>query len=325
MPYGNVFQGNLDRRPYGPAAGGPAWNMGNDIRRPPSNPTPPPMPPVPPRGRIMDGPGSGFTFPGNGGMSPFAQGRAQSIPEPSQGTPYGGPRMSDDSDFNFDHLRGKVAPSWDMGDDIRRVPDSRPAPTRQPPPHWNMGDDVRRVPGNRSASPYGQPDTSWQPDPDEYRRSIAAEQRRAAEQDRELAARRQKAQAGRKTYDVPGYDRPVSDPVVAQNEYDRIAREQRAAARGDKPRKTQLELDMELRNQEHDRIVKQRSQVQSALPDLDQATQNAIRQRMNAYGETPEEAYQNGGFAARQQYARDAMNDGIGRSERVPVGRSRWR
>lgn len=233
--------------------------------------------------------------------------------------------MSDDSDFNFDHLRGKVAPSWDMDDDIRRVPDSRPAPTRQPPPHWNMGDDVRRVPGNRPAPPYGQSDTSWQPNPDDYRRSIIEEQRRAAAQEREAAERRRNAQKNRQTYEVPGYDNRVIDPMVAQNEYDRIAREQRAAARGDKPRKTQLELDMELRNQEHDRIVKQRSQVQSALPDLDQATQNAIRQRMNAYGETPEEAYQNGGFAARRAYANSASNDGLGRAERVPVGRSRWR
>jgi hypothetical protein len=143
--------------------------------------------------------------------------------------------------------------------------------------------------------------------------------------DAEAAAKRQKMQQDRQGYKVPGYDNPVYDPTVAQNEYDRLAREQKAAARGDKPRKTQMELDMEYRRQEHERVLAQRKQTQRALPGQDEATQRAVRQRMSAYGETPEEAFQNGGFAAQQAYASSRMNDGPGPSARTPAGQSRWR
>jgi membrane protein involved in colicin uptake len=143
--------------------------------------------------------------------------------------------------------------------------------------------------------------------------------------DSEAAAKRQKMQQNRPTYNVPGYANPVTDPMVARNEYDRIAREQKAAARGEKPRKTQMELDMEYRRQEHERVLAQRKQTQRALPGQDEATQRAVRQRMSAYGETPEEAFQNGGFSAQQAYASSRMNDGPGPSARTPAGQSRWR
>jgi hypothetical protein len=143
--------------------------------------------------------------------------------------------------------------------------------------------------------------------------------------DSEAAAKRQKMQQNRPTYNVPGYANPVTDPMVAQNEYDRIAREQKAAARGEKPRKTQMELDMEGRNARHQQHVQQRTQIQEALPGQDQATLRAIQQRVSAYGETPEEAFQNGGFAAQQAYAKSRMNDGPGPSARTPAGQSRWR
>jgi membrane protein involved in colicin uptake len=143
--------------------------------------------------------------------------------------------------------------------------------------------------------------------------------------DAEAAAKRQKMLQDRQTYEVPGYSGRVTDPMVAQNEYDRLAREQKAAARGDKPRKTQMELDMEAQQQEHNRILQQRDQAQKSLPGVDEATQRAVRQRMSAYGETPEEAFQNGGFAAQQAYASSRMNDGPGPSARTPAGQSRWR
>lgn len=299
MPYGKVFQGNFGRQPSGAAAGGPAWNMGDDIRRPPSNPARPPMPTAPQPGRIMDGPGSGFTFPGNNGASQFAPGRAQPIQEPSQGTPYA-PKTY-----------GIYAP----GTDITQLPYTD---TMQP----NPGYQPKPGSGGGSGSYYGAVEPRMSDDSgfnfDHLRppQGMGDDIRRAP--DNRPAPRRP-------AYNVPGYDNQVLDPMVAQNEYDRIAREQRAAARGDKPRKTQMELDMEMRNQEHNRTVQQRSQVQSALPGVDQATQKAIRQRINAYGETPEQAYQNGGFAARaaQQQQAQQRQDLLQQGAANPAGN--WR
>lgn len=265
----------------------PQWNMGDDIRRPPSNPARPPMPPAPQPGRLMAGPGSGYGYgndtyylphSGTGGGMPPPQ-RNPYVDQGGQATagPYGG------------------FPAY---------------PTNPPPVTFRPG----------QANPIQQP---AEESPEEYRRSIAAERARAAKMDAEAAAKRQKAQQNRPTYEVPGYSGRVTDPMVAQNEYDRIAREERAAARGDKPRKTQMELDMEARQQEHQRILQQRAAAQNSLPGVDEATQRAVRQRMSAYGETPEQAFQNGGFAAQQAYARSRMADGP--TARTPAGQSRWR
>lgn len=285
---GNVFQGNLGRQP---------------------------SPPSQSSGRVMDGPGSGF-----GPMRPT--GYAQPIQEPSRGTPYGmpPPQMSDDSGYSRPSPR--QPPQWDMGDDIRRPPSNPARPPMPPTPQpgrimdgpgsgfgpsagYGFGDDYRVLPGP-GANPYSQP-----PQPQ-------AQSRPAGNFANGQPG--QKMQQSRPTYNVPGYANPVTDPIVAQNEYDRIAREQKAAARGEKPRKTQMELDMEDRNARHQQHVQQRTQIQEALPGQDQATLRAIQQRVSAYGETPEEALQNGGFAAQQAYANSRMNDGPGPSARTPAG-----
>lgn len=332
---GNVFQGNLGRQP---------------------------QPPSQPAGRVMDGPGSfygpggprmadetGFKFPGG----PQQPGRVMDGPGSFYGP--GGPRMADETGFNYQNPR--QPPQWNMGDDIRRPPNN-PAPPPMPPAQqpgrvmdgpgsgygprggYGFGDDFRVLPGPGGGfppPPTQPPPVAFRPgqanpiqpqveeSPEDYRRSIAAERARAARMDSEAAAKRQKMQQNRPTYNVPGYANPVTDPMVAQNEYDRIAREQRAAARGEKPRKTQMELDMEARNASHRQHVQQRAEIQEALPGQDQATRKAIQQRVSAYGETPEEAFRNGGFAAQQAYASSRMNDGPGPSARTPAGQSRWR
>lgn len=108
---------------------------------------------------------------------------------------------------------------------------------------------------------------------------------------------------GQQGYDIPGYQVPVQDPIVAQNEWDNFQRAQSNASKGLPPKRSQMEIDREQQSAESQRIKDQRSLVQQSMPNADQATQQAIRQRMQWYGETPEQAYQNGGFASRQAQA----------------------
>ena len=281
-------------------------DFGNDIRRPPSGTPPAPPPPAP--GRVMDGPGSGFTYNPNmrdGGPNDTRGQRPgygnDTYYLPQNGTGGGMPPPNPYIDQGGPATAGPYGPP----------PGGFPPPPSRPPP-------VTFRPGQANSI---QPQA--EESPEEYRRSIMAERARAAKMDAAAAAKRQKMQQNRQGTKFDGYDNPVYDPMVAENEQQKIYREQRAAGRGEKPRKTQMELEMESRRQEHERVLAQRSQVQGALPGVDEATQRAVRQRMSAYGETPEQAFQNGGFAARQSYARSQMADGP--QPRQPAGQSRWR
>lgn len=307
IPYGKVFQGNVFQ-----------GNLGRQ-----------------PSGRVMDGPGSGF-----GPMRPT--GYAQPIQEPSQGTPYGMPRPSDFPDSRW--KPAGQPPQWNVGDDIRRPPSNPVRPPMPPPPlpgrimdgpgsgftyprppedrqyaggtpgfdertgryNQGFGDDIRRAP---SSSGRAQPippntDTNWQPDPEEYRRSVAAERARAAKMDAEAAAKRQKMLQDRQGVKFPEYENRIYDPIVIQNEMDKRAAQAKAEARGETPRKTQGELDREESNRSHARQNKAREDIARAYPNLPPNE----RYRMESYvmaGNSLAEAYKNSGaeFAYSQRTA----------------------
>lgn len=214
--------------------------------------------------RVMDGPGSGFNYPGT--MQPAVMPRPVNAVDPRI-APQGGGRVMDGpgSGFNYPGTGGGFPP-----------------PSGGPPP----GMDYARAA------------------PQDNQRVLPPPMRPGMAQP--IQPQSQGTPYNQQGYDIPGFQVPIKDPIVAQNEWDNFQRSQANAAKGQQPRKSQMELDREARAAESNRIKQQRSQVQQSMPQVDQATQNAIRQRMEFYGETPEQAYQNGGFAARAAQAASA-------------------
>jgi hypothetical protein len=114
--------------------------------------------------------------------------------------------------------------------------------------------------------------------------------------DAAAAAKRQKMQQGRQGTNFDGYDNPVYDPMVADNEQQRIYREQRAAARGEKPKKTDREVQREAWDQDRQASLARQQREQAEQADLRER-----RMRINP------------------------MDDGPGPSARTPAGQSLWR
>jgi hypothetical protein len=122
--------------------------------------------------------------------------------------------------------------------------------------------------------------------------------------DSEAAAKRQKMLQDRQGVKFPEYENRIYDPVVIQNELDKRAAQAKAAARGETPRKTQGELDMEEGNRSHLMQKKAREDISRAYPNLPPNE----RYRMESYvmaGDSIEDAYKNSGaeFAYSQRAA----------------------
>ena len=186
------------------------------IRRPPSGT--PPMPPPPAPGRIMDGPGSGFTYPGNPNIRDGNDTRGQrpgygndTYYLPHSGTGGGMPPPNYYIDQGGPATAGPYGPP----------PGGFPPPPSRPPP-------VNFRPGQASSI---QPQV--EESPEEYRRSVAAERARAAKMDAAAAAKRQKMQQNRQGVQFDGYDNPIYDPMVIQNERDKRAAQEKARGRGE--------------------------------------------------------------------------------------------
>lgn len=280
-------------------------DFGNDIRRPPSGPLPP-APPPPAPGRVMDGPGSGFTYPGNdygqksvNQLDPRYRGTGGGFPAPPTGRIMNGPGSG-----------------YDFGNDAFYLPHNGTG-GGMPPPRLNPYVDQG---GQATAGPYGPPPGGFPPppsrpppvsyrpgqanpiqsqseeSPEEYRQSVAAERARAAKMDAAAAAKRKKMQQDRQGATFDGYDNPVYDPMVADNENQRIYREQRATARGEKPKKTDREVQKEAYAQDRQASLARRRREEAEQADLRER-----RMRSNP------------------------GNDGPPPTTRTPAGQSRWR
>lgn len=233
--------------------------------------------PRPGSGRIMDGPDSGFNYPGTGGRFPrpepppgmeYARSQEDSPQDAKRvfagaeprrnggGQPPGGDMYAGGAPY-FDERTGGGFPQPPAGgvQGWQRPGAAQPIqPQSQGTPYGQQGYDVRLAPGNPAGPPMppgqglggpgpasagnAQPsparaDTSWQPNPDDYRRSVMADQSRAARQDSEAAAQRQKMLRDRQGVQFPEYANPIYDPIVIQNEMDERVAQANARGRGE--------------------------------------------------------------------------------------------
>lgn len=231
---------------------GPGFNYPGSQR--PAGPGAPS--PRPGSGRIMDGPDSGFNYPGTGGRFPR--------PEPPPGMEYA--RSQEDSPQDAKRVFAGAEPRRNGGGQ---------------PPGGDMYAGGTPYFDERTGGGFPQPPAG----------GVQGWQQPGAAQP--IQPQSQGTPYGQQGYDI----------LVAQNEWDNFQRSQANASKGLPPKRSQMEIDREQQAAESQRIKDQRSLVQQSMPNADQATQQAIRQRMQWYGETPEQAYQNGGFASRQAQA----------------------